>query len=246
MNYLRGDLVGPRHLCNFMLNAGPKVEECVTSVTFVHAEVIRSAVRPALMESAMYPIDMVMVPDGDSQSIDIIEKFLYGDGDCDRDSALVIPTAQAAIVGNALSNLLGVSTSEILQEIVIESPNLSTPTQTLTLGSGSPPFSPYPSPTVSALRDIAIGSPIAISSRPPAVAVMLLQEGGMVEQLKGGRTMGLLQEGGTVGLLQKGGTVDLLQEGETVGLLQEGGTVDLLQEGRTVDLSRRETPWRWQ
>ena len=166
MDYLRGDLVGPRRLTSFMLHAGSKVEEVITSVTLLHAEVVRSVVRPALMQSSMNPVDMVMVPDGDFESMKIIKEFLYGDGD----SALIIPAAQAAIVGNALSNLLGVSTSEFLQEIVVYSPNLSTPTQILTSGFGSPPFSPSPPPTVSALKDIAIGSPIPTTSSPPAVS----------------------------------------------------------------------------
>ena len=208
MTYLRADMAGRRLLANFMLHAGPQVEEMVT-VTFVHTEVVRSAVRPALLQDCSYPVDMVMVPDGDSETLQILTEFLYGD----RNNALLVSAAQAAIVGNVLTNLLGVSSSEYLHEIVIESTDNFPPTAPVTSGYGSPPFSPSPTSIVSALQDIAIGSPIP--SRLPAGAVVLQEE--VVE---------LLQEKEVVEQLQEGGTVELLQEGGTVELLQEGGMVE--------------------
>ena len=210
MSYLRDDLAGRRLLANFMLHAGPKVEEMVT-VTFLHTEVVRSAVRPALLQGSSYPVDMVMVPDGDSETCRILTEFLYGD----RNNALLVSAAQAAIVGNVLTNLLGVSSSEYLHEIVIESPDNSA--AMVTSGYGSPPFSPSSPSVVSALQKIAIGSPIP--SRPPAGAVMLQEE--VVE---------LLQEEEVLEHLQEGGTVELLQEGGTVELLRESGTVEAKHE----------------
>jgi hypothetical protein len=120
LDYLREDVAGPGHLASFMLHSGPKVEEMVTSVSFVHGEVAKAAMKPSLLNSSIHPVDMVMVPDGDPETIQILTKFLYGSAD----SAIIISTAQAAIVGNVLSNLLGASSSALLQELVVDSTGL--------------------------------------------------------------------------------------------------------------------------
>ena len=109
MTYLRADLAGGRLLANFMLHAGTQVEEMVT-VTFMHTKVVRSAVRPALLQNCSYHVNMVMVPDGDNETLQILTEFLYGD----RNNTFLVSAAQAAIVGNVLTNLLGVFSSEYL------------------------------------------------------------------------------------------------------------------------------------
>ena len=202
MNYLRDDLAGRRHLATFMLHAGPQVEEVITSVSLVHAEVARSSVQPALLQNTVHPVDMVMVPDGNSETLQIITQFLYGDGS----SALLISAAQAGIVGNVLTNLLGVPTSEFLQEIVFESID---PTAIVLSGNNSPPFSPSP-------QKMSIGSPIPKSSRPPpGIIGMEVPEGYLVD---------LLQEENVGEQVVEVVEVEVVQQGD-VGepLLQEGG-----------------------
>ena len=117
INYLRDDVAGPGRLATFMLHSGPEVEEMVTSVSFVHPEVIRAMVKPDLLNNSVYPIDMVMVPDGDQETNKILTSFLYGKAD----SAMIIPTAQTAIIRNVLSNLLGTPMSDLLQELGVDS-----------------------------------------------------------------------------------------------------------------------------
>ena len=135
MNYLRADVAGPGHLATFMLHSGPKVEEMVTSVSFVHGEVARAVMKPSLLDTSQYPVDMVMVPDGDQETIEIMTNFLYRSAN----SGIIVSAAQADIVGNALSNLLGTPSSELLQVVVDSAAALpSTAVLTVELDAGQP------------------------------------------------------------------------------------------------------------
>ena len=68
MNYLRDDLAGHRHLASFMLHTGPQLDEVITSVSLVHAEVARSAV----LQNTVHPVDMVIVPDGNTRDDQVL------------------------------------------------------------------------------------------------------------------------------------------------------------------------------
>ena len=225
MNYLRDDLAGRRHLATFMLHAGPQMEEVITSVSLVHAEVARSAVRPALLQNSIHPVDMVMVPDGNAETLQIITQFLYGDGS----SALLVSAAQAGIVGNVLTNLLGVPTHEFLQEIVFESID---PTAIVLSETNSPPFSPSPPRP---LQNTSIGSPIPMSSRPPpGIVAMQFLEGDGVELSQ--------QEGYLVDLLQEENVEERVVEVVEVEVVQQGDVGEpLLQERGKEQCGKKNT-----